>query len=171
MSLWTQRFSFTQCSFSYSIITLYCSPWFCFCFMWLSQKVFYVWDHCVENRDTSVIKSRQINNDALRQGCWLSSHPLPPLFFWVCIRCFGEDYCLSVPDVKAVVMVLQPSEPRITITGSTRLVRPAGDLWGPLGVAPFKELHITSTVMKGDSSGGRECRGCLCVLYYTLCNV
>lgn len=89
---------------------------------------------------------------------------LSPLFFWVCLRCFGEDYCLSVPDVKAVVMVLQPSEPRITITGSNRLVRPAGDLQGPLGVAPFKELHITSTVMKGDSSGGRECRGCLCAL-------
>lgn len=55
-------------------------------------------------------------------------------------------------------MVLPPSEPKITITGSNRLVRPAGDLRGPLGVAPFKELHITSTVMKGDGLGGREWR-------------
>lgn len=53
-------------------------------------------------------------------------------------------------------MVLPPSEPRITIAGSNRLVRPASDLRGPLGVAPFKELHITSTVMKGDGFGGRE---------------
>lgn len=75
----------------------------------------------------------------------------------MCVRCFGEDSCLSVPDMKAVVMVLQPSEPRITITGSNRLVKPAGDLRAPLGVAPFKELHITSTVMKGDSFSLREC--------------
>lgn len=75
----------------------------------------------------------------------------------MCVRCFGEDSCLSVPDIKAVVMVLQPSEPRITITGSNRLVRPAGDLRAPLGVAPFKELHITSTVMKGDGFSGRKC--------------
>ena len=75
----------------------------------------------------------------------------------MCARCFGEDSCLSIPDIKAVVMVLQPSEPRISITGSNRLVRPAGDLWAPLGVAPFKELHITSTVMKGDGFSGRKC--------------
>lgn len=73
-------------------------------------------------------------------------------------RCFGEDSCLSIPDIKAVVMVLPPSEPKITITGSNRLVRPAGDLRGPLGVAPFKELRITSTVMKGDGLGRREWR-------------
>lgn len=73
------------------------------------------------------------------------------------LRCFGEDSCLSIPDIQAVVMVLQPSEPRITITGSTRLVRPAADLRAPLGVAPFKELHITSRVMKGDGLSGRKC--------------
>ncbi|KAG7250704.1 hypothetical protein CRUP_029546 [Coryphaenoides rupestris] len=49
-------------------------------------------------------------------------------------------------------MVSPPSEPRITITGSNRLVRPASDLRGPLGVAPFKDLHITSTVVKRDGS-------------------
>ncbi len=75
---------------------------------------------------------------------------------FVCVRCFGEDTCLSIPDIKAVVMVLPPSEPRITITAPNRLVRPASDLRGPLGVAPFKELHITSTVMKGDSFSGCE---------------
>lgn len=76
----------------------------------------------------------------------------------VCVRCFGEDSCLSIPDVRALVMVLPPSEPRITITGSNRLVRPASDLRGPLGVTPFKELHITSTVMKGDGFSGGEWR-------------
>lgn len=75
-----------------------------------------------------------------------------------CLRCFGEETCLSVPDVKAVVMVLPPSEPRITISGSNRLVRPASDLRAPLGVAPFKEMHLTSTVMRADGLSGCESR-------------
>ncbi len=65
-----------------------------------------------------------------------------------------------------VVMVLPPSEPRITITAPNRLVRPAGDLRGPLGVAPFKELRITSTVMKGDSFGGCEWREVILALQW-----
>ena len=97
----------------------------------------------------------------LNEDRYIRSEVVTPLLVSrVCVRCFGEDTCLSVPDVKAVVMVLPPSEPRITITGSNRLVRPAADLQGPLGVAPFKELHITSTVMKGGSFGGCEWRGC-----------
>uniref|UniRef100_A0A8P4K6N8 Calsyntenin-2 n=1 Tax=Dicentrarchus labrax TaxID=13489 RepID=A0A8P4K6N8_DICLA len=88
----------------------------------------------------SYINSRQFPTPGLRR-----------LHITTTVQCFGEDTCLSIPDIKAVVMVLPPSEPRITITGSNRLVRPAGDLRGPLGVAPFKELHITSTVMKGDT--------------------
>uniref|UniRef100_H2RKH9 Calsyntenin-2 n=1 Tax=Takifugu rubripes TaxID=31033 RepID=H2RKH9_TAKRU len=93
----------------------------------------------------SYINSRQFPTPGLRR-----------LRITTSVQCFGEDSCLSIPDMKAVVMVLQPSEPRITITGSNRLVRPAGDLRAPLGVAPFKELHITSTIMKGDSFSGRE---------------
>uniref|UniRef100_A0A669BIT3 Calsyntenin-2 n=1 Tax=Oreochromis niloticus TaxID=8128 RepID=A0A669BIT3_ORENI len=93
----------------------------------------------------SYINSRQFPTPGLRR-----------LHITTTVQCFGEDTCLSIPDIKAVVMVLPPSEPRITIAGSNRLVRPASDLRGPLGVAPFKELHITSTVMKGDGFGGRE---------------
>ncbi|CAG01982.1 unnamed protein product, partial [Tetraodon nigroviridis] len=93
----------------------------------------------------SYINSRQFPTPGLRR-----------LRITTSVQCFGEDSCLSIPDIKAVVMVLQPSEPRITITGTNQLVRPAGDLRAPLGVAPFKELHITSTVMKGDGSGGPQ---------------
>uniref|UniRef100_A0A7N8WQB9 Calsyntenin-2 n=1 Tax=Mastacembelus armatus TaxID=205130 RepID=A0A7N8WQB9_9TELE len=82
----------------------------------------------------SYINSRQFPTPGLRR-----------LHITTTVQCFGEDTCLLIPDIKAVVMVLPPSEPRITIAGSNRLVRPAGDLRGPLGVAPFKELHITST--------------------------
>uniref|UniRef100_A0A667ZJN4 Calsyntenin-2 n=1 Tax=Myripristis murdjan TaxID=586833 RepID=A0A667ZJN4_9TELE len=89
----------------------------------------------------SYINSRQFPTPGLRR-----------LHITTTVQCFGEDMCLSIPDIKAIVMVLPPSEPRITITGSNRLVRPASDLRGPMGVSPFKELRITSTVIKGHSS-------------------
>lgn len=116
-------------------------------------------------QNTHTVKSRQISSESVTLALSRAvTSPSSRLLLRVCpsVRCFGEDTCLSIPDIKAVVMVLPPSEPRITITGSNRLVRPAGDLRAPLGVAPFKELHITSTVMKGDSFGGCEWRGCLC---------
>ncbi|KAM8838502.1 calsyntenin-2 [Synchiropus picturatus] len=91
----------------------------------------------------SYINSRQFPTPGLRR-----------LHITTSVLCFGEDMCLNVPNVRAVVLVLPPSEPRITIAGSNRLVRPASDLRSPMGVAPFKELHITSTVMKGDAYGG-----------------
>lgn len=65
-------------------------------------------------------------------------------------RCFGEDVCITVPDIEAVVMVMQPSEPRITITGAEHLSIPASDL--ALGVSLFRDLHISSTVMKSDQT-------------------
>ncbi|KAL0175026.1 hypothetical protein M9458_030994, partial [Cirrhinus mrigala] len=60
--------------------------------------------------------------------------------------CFGEDVCISVPDIEAVVMVMQPSEPHITITGAEHLTVPASDL--ALGLSLFRDLHIISTVTK-----------------------
>ncbi|CAL1579882.1 unnamed protein product [Knipowitschia caucasica] len=91
----------------------------------------------------SYINSRQFPTPGLRK-----------LHITTTVQCFGEDTCLSIPDVKAVVMVMTPSEPRITIAGSNRLVRPATDLRRPLGVAPFKEIHLTSTVSRGAGQDG-----------------
>lgn len=67
-------------------------------------------------------------------------------------RCFGEDTCITIPDIDAVVMVLQPSEPRITITGVERLNRPASDIKATGGVVLFQELHIISTVTRADAT-------------------
>uniref|UniRef100_A0A3Q2YJ22 Calsyntenin-2 n=1 Tax=Hippocampus comes TaxID=109280 RepID=A0A3Q2YJ22_HIPCM len=92
----------------------------------------------------SYINSRQFPTPGLRQ-----------LHISTTVSCFGEDACLSVPDIKAVVVVQPPSEPRITITGSDRLVRAAVELGASPGMAPFKELYITSTVMKGDGFAHR----------------
>ncbi|XP_062285190.1 calsyntenin-2-like [Scomber scombrus] len=118
----------------------------------------------VEGQDVDSI------NTAMTKVSYINSRQFPTpglrrLHITTTVQCFGEDTCLSIPDIKAIVMVLPPSEPRITITGSNRLVRPASDLRGPLGVAPFKELHITSTVMKGDSFGGSRRPGVMEVMH------
>ncbi|KAK0141974.1 Calsyntenin-2 [Merluccius polli] len=89
----------------------------------------------------SYINSRQFPTAGIRR-----------LHISTTVQCFGEDTCLSIPDIDAVVMVLQPSEPRITIAGAERLRRPASDLHAPAGLAPFQDLHIASTVTRTDTS-------------------
>lgn len=71
-------------------------------------------------------------------------------------RCFGEDTCISIPDMDAVVMVLQPSEPRITISGADRLLRPESDFAAPDGMALFQDLHIVSTVTRADTAAAAD---------------
>ncbi|CDQ69028.1 unnamed protein product [Oncorhynchus mykiss] len=94
-------------------------------------------------------------NTAMAKVSYINSRQFPTaglrrLHITTTVQCFGEDICISIPDIKAVVIVLPPSEPRITIAGSDRLVKPSADLRGAMGVAPFKELRITSTVTKSD---------------------
>lgn len=73
--------------------------------------------------------------------------------YYLCTyRCFGEDTCITIPTIDAVVMVLQPSEPRITITGVERLRRPASDFRAAGGISLFQDLHIISTVTRADTS-------------------
>ncbi|KAF3848094.1 hypothetical protein F7725_021122 [Dissostichus mawsoni] len=55
-------------------------------------------------------------NTAVRKVAYINSHT-----------------CISILDIDAVVMVLQPSEPRITITGLERLNLPTSDLQEPEG--------------------------------------
>lgn len=88
------------------------------------------------------------------QQCQLDFPPLTHLHFFTSLisRCFGEDTCITIPDIDAVVMVLQPSEPRITITGIERVSRPASDLRVSGGIALFQDLHIISTVTRADAN-------------------
>uniref|UniRef100_A0A8C2KFV9 Calsyntenin-2 n=1 Tax=Cyprinus carpio TaxID=7962 RepID=A0A8C2KFV9_CYPCA len=96
----------------------------------------------------SYINSRQFPTPGLRK-----------LHITTTVQCFGEDTCISIPDIKAMVMVLPPSEPRITIAGVERLVWPAAQLRAPFGVALFKDIHIISTVTKTDCPASFiECR-------------
>uniref|UniRef100_A0A3B1JVF6 Calsyntenin-2 n=1 Tax=Astyanax mexicanus TaxID=7994 RepID=A0A3B1JVF6_ASTMX len=90
-------------------------------------------------------------NTALRKVSYINSRQFPTpgarrLHISTTVQCFGEDVCISIPDIEAVVMVMQPSEPRITITGAEQLNTPASDL--AAGLSLFRDLHIVSTVTK-----------------------
>uniref|UniRef100_A0A8C4NTI3 Calsyntenin-2 n=1 Tax=Dicentrarchus labrax TaxID=13489 RepID=A0A8C4NTI3_DICLA len=94
-------------------------------------------------------------NAAVRKVSYINSRQFPTpgirrLHISTVVQCFGEDTCITIPDIDAVVMVLQPSEPRITITGLERLNRPVSDLGASGGIALFQDLHIISTVTRAD---------------------
>ncbi|KAK5868259.1 hypothetical protein PBY51_009290 [Eleginops maclovinus] len=96
-------------------------------------------------------------NTAVRKVAYINSRQFPTpgirrLHLSTTVQCFGEDTCISILDIDVVVMVLQPSEPRITITGVERLNRPASDLRAPGGIALFEDLHIISTVTRADAA-------------------
>ncbi|TRY95494.1 hypothetical protein DNTS_026152, partial [Danionella cerebrum] len=89
----------------------------------------------------SYINSRQFPTPGLRK-----------LHITTTVQCFGEDTCISIPELRAMVMVLPPSEPRISIAGVEQVLVPASQLHGNAGVALFKDIHIISTVTKSDAS-------------------
>lgn len=63
-------------------------------------------------------------------------------------RCFGEDTCISIPDIDAYVMVLQAKEPKITMTGMDHFARPATQFEHERGVILLPDVRIVSTVSK-----------------------
>ncbi|XP_044944782.1 calsyntenin-2 [Mustela putorius furo] len=69
------------------------------------------------------------------------------------VQCFGEDVCISVPDVDAFVMVLQAIEPQISLRGTDRLWRPAAQFESARGVTLFPDLKIVSTFAKAEAPG------------------
>uniref|UniRef100_A0A672H762 Calsyntenin-2 n=1 Tax=Salarias fasciatus TaxID=181472 RepID=A0A672H762_SALFA len=96
-------------------------------------------------------------NAAVRKVSYINSRQFPTpgvrrLHISTSVQCFGEDTCITIPDIDAVVMVLQPSEPRITISGVERVSRPASDFRAPGGVVLFQELHIVSTVTRAENT-------------------
>ncbi|XP_056297636.1 calsyntenin-2-like [Pseudoliparis swirei] len=111
-----------------------------------AQSILVMEGEDLENMDAAVrkvsyINSRQFPTSGIRR-----------LHIATAVQCFGEDTCLTIPDIDAVVMVSQPSEPRITISGAERLTRPASDFRPPGGTAPFRDLRISSTVTRADAT-------------------
>ncbi|XP_066565387.1 calsyntenin-2 isoform X1 [Amia ocellicauda] len=99
-------------------------------------------------------------NQALRKVSYINSRQFPTpgirqLKISTSVQCFGEDTCITIPDIDAFVMVLQPSEPRITITGVDHFTRPAAEFGSTRGLALFPDIRIISTVTKAEQPAER----------------
>ncbi|XP_027454818.2 calsyntenin-1 isoform X1 [Zalophus californianus] len=64
------------------------------------------------------------------------------------VKCFNEASCISVPPVDGYVMVLQPEEPKISLSGVHHFARAASEFESPEGVFLFPELRIISTITR-----------------------
>ncbi|XP_028650225.1 calsyntenin-2-like [Erpetoichthys calabaricus] len=99
-------------------------------------------------------------NQALRKVSYINSRQFPTpgirhLKISTTVQCFGEDTCISIPDVDAFVMVLQPSEPRITIAGTDHFIWPAADFESAQGVVLFPDVRLISTVAQTEPPAER----------------
>lgn len=63
-------------------------------------------------------------------------------------RCFNGESCVTVPDVEGYVMVLQPEEPKISLSGIDHFARSAAEFESQEGVTLFPELRIVSTITR-----------------------
>lgn len=63
-------------------------------------------------------------------------------------RCFNEEACVSIPAVEGYVMVLQPEEPKISLSGINHFARSASEFESSEGVSLFPELRIISTITR-----------------------
>lgn len=82
----------------------------------------------------------------------------------VLLRCFNEETCISVPDAEGYVMVLQPEEPKISLSGIDHFARGAAEFESPEGVTLFPELRVVSTItreVEAEAEGEDEPTGTL----------
>ncbi|XP_059710882.1 calsyntenin-2 isoform X3 [Haemorhous mexicanus] len=96
-------------------------------------------------------------NQALQKVSYINSRQFPTagvrrLKVSSEVQCFGEDVCISIPDIDAYVMVFQANEPKITITGMDHFARPAAQFESERGVILLPDIRIVSTVTKMEHS-------------------
>uniref|UniRef100_A0A8C7MCL8 Calsyntenin-1 n=1 Tax=Oncorhynchus kisutch TaxID=8019 RepID=A0A8C7MCL8_ONCKI len=79
------------------------------------------------------------------------------------VKCFNEETCILIPEAAGYVMVLQPEEPKISLSGIDHFARGAAEFESPEGVTLFPELRIVSTITReveaeteGEEEGGVE---------------
>ncbi|NWS51103.1 CSTN2 protein, partial [Chunga burmeisteri] len=92
-------------------------------------------------------------NQALQKVSYINSRQFPTagvrrLKVSSKVQCFGEDVCISIPDIDAYVMVFQANEPKITISGMDHFARPAAQFESERGVILLPDIRIVSTVTK-----------------------
>uniref|UniRef100_A0A8C9X1B9 Calsyntenin-1 n=1 Tax=Sander lucioperca TaxID=283035 RepID=A0A8C9X1B9_SANLU len=76
------------------------------------------------------------------------------------VKCFNEESCVTVPDAEGYVMVLQPEEPKISLSGIDHFARSAAEFESQEGVTLFPELRIVSTItreVEADTDIGISC--------------
>lgn len=103
-------------------------------------------------------------NRALQKVSYINSRQFPTagvrrLRLSSKVQCFGEDVCISIPDVDAYIMVLQAIEPQITLQGTERFWRPAAQFESTRGVTLFPDIKIVSTFAKSEASGDTRTTG------------
>ncbi|XP_040182336.1 calsyntenin-1 isoform X3 [Rana temporaria] len=92
-------------------------------------------------------------DQAMQHISYLNSRQFPTpgirrLKITTTVKCFNEETCISVPDVDSYVMVLQPEEPKISLSGIDHFARAASEFESTEGVSLFPELHIISTITR-----------------------
>uniref|UniRef100_A0A669B8M8 Calsyntenin-1 n=1 Tax=Oreochromis niloticus TaxID=8128 RepID=A0A669B8M8_ORENI len=71
------------------------------------------------------------------------------------VKCFNEESCVTVPDAEGYVMVLQPEEPKISLSGIDHFARSAAEFESQEGVTLFPELRIVSTITRESNGTGK----------------
>ncbi|KAK7878588.1 hypothetical protein WMY93_030424 [Mugilogobius chulae] len=64
------------------------------------------------------------------------------------VKCFNEEICVTVPDTEGYVMVLQPEEPKISLSGIDHFARSSAEFESSEGVTLFPEMRIVSTITR-----------------------
>ncbi|XP_066100641.1 calsyntenin-2 isoform X1 [Saccopteryx bilineata] len=119
--------------------------------------------HFNPSQSTLVMEGDDIGNinRALQKVSYINSRQFPTagvrrLKVSSKVQCFGEDVCISIPDVDAYVMVLQAIEPQITLRGTDRFWRPTAQFETARGVILFPDIKIVSTFTRADAPGDLE---------------
>ncbi|XP_078094819.1 calsyntenin-1 isoform X3 [Mustelus asterias] len=104
----------------------------------------------IENFDKSMqhvsyLNSRQFPTPGIRR-----------LKITTTVKCFNEETCITVPDVEGYVMVLQPDEPKISLSGIDHFARAASEFESNEGVPLFPEMKIVSTITREVEPEGEE---------------
>ncbi|KAM5322710.1 calsyntenin-1 isoform 3-T3 [Glossophaga mutica] len=90
---------------------------------------------------------------ALQHVAYLNSRQFPTpgirrLRLTSVVRCGNEAACVAVPPVDGSVVVLQPEEPKISLSGVHHFARAASEFESSEGVFLFPELRIISTITR-----------------------
>ncbi|XP_061456639.1 calsyntenin-1 isoform X2 [Rhineura floridana] len=64
------------------------------------------------------------------------------------VKCSSNEACIAIPFVDGYIMVLQPEEPKISLSGINHFARSASEFESPEGVSLFPELRIISTITR-----------------------